>query len=719
LSKPTGRGPILDLRVRWRAGQVVLAVGAMMTLIAVVRPLAPGASPRLRLMVTMLLGLGIATAALLSSLRSRGTAEQLAFYVFLVLCLDGLGQLLAPLGWPVWPLLTLLVCAVAVAEPPAIGFGVAALAGLLAAADAAANGFVTWRPAVAAILGWAALVVALNQALRGEKRRLSVTLAELARVHHGIDHLQEGHNEFPAPALATGLRQVSEQGRKSRQAERAQELDRWLGGLAAAARASLDAHAVLCFDFDREREKAYLRAADGPSSLQRDSVLDLAGDPFAFLLERGESFYATDFKRLLWSLPYYKGEVKIGTLLAVPVRTAGVVRGALVVDKLEVQALGGDEPALAQSFAALVAEAMGQLRAAASREDVGTEFKAVYDVSRQIANLTDPTAIRVRLLSCARELVPHDGAAVVMADKAQTRYTVENAEGWAMEYQGREVGMLERTWTAWLLKSDEASLLMDDLQGGRDRMQVLVLDEGSARSESLLAVALRTQQKTIGALMLTGPRGTFDSASQRVLSIVANQAAAALHAGELIKHNHDAAIHDALTGLHNRRAFNEQLDRTVAREDRQGGHFALLLLDIDRFKKLNDTYGHPAGDAALRHTAQLLTRHLRKADLPARFGGEEFAVILPATERAGAQILAEKVRSEIESGRLVYDGARLNVTVSIGVAIWPEDGRDAASLVASADRGLYAAKEGGRNRVVCAADVPVPTSPAPASATPA
>src|SRR6185503_11471006 len=226
---------------------------------------------------------------------------------------------------------------------------------------------------------------------------------------------------------------------------------------------------------------------------------------------------------------------KIGSMIAVPVRTAGVVRCALKVDKLEVQALGGDEPALVQAFAGLVAEAMGQLRAAASREDVGTEFKAVYDVSRQISNLTDPVAIRVRLLSCARELVTHDGAAVILSDRAQTRYVVENAEGWANEFEGREVGMLERTWAAWLLKSDESSLLLDD---------------GGARAESLLALALRTQQKTIGALVLTGKRGTFDSAAQRVLSIVANQAAGALHAVQMIDHARDVADHDGLTSLY-------------------------------------------------------------------------------------------------------------------------------------------------------------------------
>ena len=180
----------------------------------------------------------------------------------------------------------------------------------------------------------------------------------------------------------------------------------------------------------------------------------------------------------------------------------------------------------------------------------------------------------------------------------------------------------------------------------------------------------------------------------------------------MIDHARDVADHDGLTSLYNRRAFNDFLARAVAREDRQGGHFALLLLDIDRFKKLNDTYGHPAGDAALRHTAQLLTHQLRKSDLAARFGGEEFVVLLASTDHAGAEHLAEKVRAEVERGRLVYDGARLGVTVSIGLAVWPADGRDPEALVAAADRALYAAKESGRNRVVAASAVPaVPETP--------
>ena len=213
--------------------------------------------------------------------------------------------------------------------------------------------------------------------------------------------------------------------------------------------------------------------------------------------------------------------------------------------------------------------------------------------------------------------------------------------------------------------------------------------------------------------MLTGRRGAFDSTGQRVLTVLANQAAGALRVGQLIEQTKDTAMRDGLTGLYNRRAFDEHLTHAIGREGRQeGGRFALLLIDIDHFKKLNDTFGHPAGDAALRHTAALLHGHLRAADQDARFGGEEFAVIVAGADEAGALHLAERIRQGIEKGQVIFDGARLSVTVSVGVAVWPRDGASGPELVVAADRALYAAKQAGRNRVLVAAAV----SPHPGSA---
>jgi diguanylate cyclase (GGDEF)-like protein len=337
----------------------------------------------------------------------------------------------------------------------------------------------------------------------------------------------------------------------------------------------------------------------------------------------------------------------------------------------------------------------------------------VYAVSRDLAALTERAPVNRLLLRSARQLVPLEAAAVVMEDEAETRYVVEAGHGWAHELEGREVAITERTWAAWVLRSGDDSCLLDDVAGQEDRMPILVLDEGADRAESLLAVPLKASTRTLGALMLMGRRGAFDAAASRVLGVLANQAAAALSTIQMKDRIRDMAMRDGLTGLYNRRAFDEQLRHALGREDRQKGRLSLVLLDIDHFKKLNDTFGHPAGDAVLRHTAHVVEHHLRRADEAARFGGEEFALILPHTEEVGAVRLAERVQGAVEKAQLVFEGARLSVTVSLGVAVWPSDGQDEEALIAAADRALYAAKQAGRNRVVPASALPRAPSAAP------
>ncbi len=492
----------------------------------------------------------------------------------------------------------------------------------------------------------------------------------------------------------------------------------------AVAHAALGAHSVLYFDVDRQREQAYLRAAKGPialggsggptalggsggpATLVSDCVVPLSTDPFAFVLDRAQSFYATDFKRLLWDLPWYRGEAKVGSLLAVPVKTADVIAGVLVADRLEIQSFTGSEPALLDSFAGLVADAILRARVSLSREELDAEFKAVYPLSQKLATLSREAEVRELLLRSARNLVPLDGAAVVMADDLQTRYVVEECHGWAAEFAKREVGLSEKTWAAWVLRSAEDPYLLDNVASHQDRMPILVLDEGGNRTESLLAVPLKARNRTLGALILTGPRGSFDAASHRVLGILANQAAATVSLIKDREQQKELAVRDGLTNLYNRRAFNELLAQAVAREDRQGGRLALILLDLDHFKKLNDTYGHPAGDEALRATARVLTQHLRKGDQAARYGGEEFVVILPGTEEEGALHLADRVREALHTHRLVFEGARIAISASLGAAVWPGDGKDPEALLGAADRALYASKQAGRNRVTAASRVP-------------
>lgn len=695
--------PLLERHTRWKIGRVALAVAVALALVALARPLRAEAADWLRLGYLTALALTIGATAFLTSLKGRGRSEQLAFYVALVLCVDGVGAFLRPLGWPAWPLMALLAASLGIAEPLAAALTLSMLAGSLEIAEHLAPGGPALEPAVAAALGYMALALTTNRSLALEKHRLGAALSELERLHLGIDQFKD--IEGTLRPMAQSLREVSEEGRRARQVERAAEVDTSLQRIVSVARGSLGAHAVMYFEIDRDRDLAFMRASEGPDKLITDCSMPLGRDPIAFVVDRGSSFYATDFKRVLWNLPYYRREVKIGSLIAAPARSSsGAVSGVLVADLLEIQGFTGEQPQLLEAFADIAADALTQARASLGREELGEEFKAVYAVSSKLATVKDEARLYSLLLRSASDLASFEAAAVVVTDEAQTRYTVGDAAGWAKAYRGREVGIAEPTWAAWVLQSAEDNYLLDDVASDGRHMPFIVLDEGGARGNALLTVPLRAGDRKLGALILVGRRGAFDTSLRRVLGILANQAAAALQRVQTLDRTREQAVRDGLTGLYNRRAFNDLLAGQLARSERQQKGVGLLLFDLDRFKKLNDTYGHPAGDAALRETARVLEDHLRRGDFAARYGGEEFVAILPDTDENAALQVAERIRKAIENDDLMFEGTRIKRTSSIGVAMSSGEVTPAA-LIEAADKALYEAKESGRNRVVVAPTV--------------
>jgi diguanylate cyclase (GGDEF)-like protein/PAS domain S-box-containing protein len=158
------------------------------------------------------------------------------------------------------------------------------------------------------------------------------------------------------------------------------------------------------------------------------------------------------------------------------------------------------------------------------------------------------------------------------------------------------------------------------------------------------------------------------------------------------------ASHDGLTGLKNRRAFEERMGEELARIRRTSQPLSLLLLDIDHFKAFNDSFGHPRGDDVLRVVARLLSRAVRDTDIAVRFGGEEFAIILPNTDAEGAVQMGERLRQAIEGA----SWSERAITVSVGAATATSHTADLAALLEHADRALYRSKQGGRNRVTLA-----------------
>lgn len=228
-------------------------------------------------------------------------------------------------------------------------------------------------------------------------------------------------------------------------------------------------------------------------------------------------------------------------------------------------------------------------------------------------------------------------------------------------------------------------------------------DETDLGREALpsAAVPLIFQQRLIGALQVTAVDSSRVWQENEILLLrtVANQVAVAVNHAGLFAQIQQQALTDPLTGCYNRRSFEMQLDRELQVARRQHQPLSLMMLDLDRFKQLNDSAGHDAGDAALQKLAECFRLELRGVDSAARFGGDEFALILPQAYSEGAQIVAERLRARIEAIRIPGFGT---LSASIGIATFPSHGSSRSELVIAADAALYSAKRAGRNRVCVA-----------------
>jgi diguanylate cyclase (GGDEF)-like protein len=252
-------------------------------------------------------------------------------------------------------------------------------------------------------------------------------------------------------------------------------------------------------------------------------------------------------------------------------------------------------------------------------------------------------------------------------------------------------------------KSCEADrfLFIEDATGRRDGFVVFGGTEMRRTRASRAIIPMRGPDGGNGALVLEAdPPAHIAEDTSKNLRLLALLGTAALETLWEIEEINRRARTDALTGLANRQQFEERLTRIVMETNRFGGSCALVVIDIDRFKHVNDTYGHQVGDEVLKEVSRVLQNAVRTVDLCARYGGEEMALLLPQTELAGAGLLAERLRKAVCDEPVRVKGHEIPITISLGVAAYPEGASSRDELFAAADRALYSAKRAGRNKVI-------------------
>jgi len=253
---------------------------------------------------------------------------------------------------------------------------------------------------------------------------------------------------------------------------------------------------------------------------------------------------------------------------------------------------------------------------------------------------------------------------------------------------------------SWILKKNRPLIIEDAKKDFRFDLEKIELDD-SRIFRSLIACPLVSGKKIIGVIRLDSPKEKFFSSEDlRLLRTISDLGAVAMENAQLYNRTEELAITDGLTGLYLRRYLLERIDTEIMRVNKEKGVLSILMIDIDNFKKYNDKFGHVAGDVVLKSVAKILNENFNTpGNVIGRYGGEEFTVLLPNTSKAKARVLAEKLRTQIDKKSIVLRKKSTQITVSIGLSVFPEDAKMKEELIQKADSALYKAKSKGRNLV--------------------
>jgi diguanylate cyclase (GGDEF)-like protein len=468
-----------------------------------------------------------------------------------------------------------------------------------------------------------------------------------------------------------------------------------LQGALEAIRRAADAHQAALWQTSGDgRWAARLAHATIPGRPEPEPGVALEGHPFVWAvleqshvrLERGRRDLPTP-----WA----------AEMLLVPV---DLPEGVLALAYTGAIPPGSEEVAVAA--AAHLREVAGLLRARRGAAGVERRFAALAEVVRLIPRVHEIGAFADGLAGVIREGTGAEGAAIALWDAEHGAGEVIRTVDSRTEGRSAAEGRFRDGESRLALAAKHGvSLAYRDLRGEKEPLPLLIPGERfTAPPRSVLLAALSAEGKTIGAIAAWhSGADLFGESESEFFDLLAAVAPAALHNARRYQALDRRASTDALTGLPNRGAFEVRLASVAHHFSRYARPFGLIVLDVDHFKRFNDSWGHEAGDQVLRLVGETLRGAVREVDLAARLGGEEFVVLLPEAGLRESVEAAERIRHAVESRTLLWNGRPLRVTASLGVAACPDTQGHPAELLASADAALYRAKDAGRNRVSAAA----------------
>jgi diguanylate cyclase (GGDEF)-like protein len=322
------------------------------------------------------------------------------------------------------------------------------------------------------------------------------------------------------------------------------------------------------------------------------------------------------------------------------------------------------------------------------------QLEMIYENTRVLASLLEPDDVVREVMRIMGKTLGYTNYVMILKNAGGAFYYRARSINGRTSYSLRPLALPGNELITRAAQAGETVRIPDT--GTRDDYTTL-----SSSSSSAIIIPMTFHGQATGLLVAeSNDKGFFGERDEQLLSVVARSAGLALENAELLKRTEELSIMDELTESYNYRYFVQKFQEEKRRAVRYRLPLSIIMIDIDWFKKLNDGYGHEAGNAVLRRLAQIVKECIRDVDIFARYGGEEFVVILPQTPLVEARRIGERIRTQVET-TIIDTGptGKVKITVSIGVSSYPENGRSEEELVTVADQALYQAKGNGKNLV--------------------
>ncbi len=473
-----------------------------------------------------------------------------------------------------------------------------------------------------------------------------------------------------------------------------------------AGRVSIDRAIVLLYD--REKEALWIRVAKGksePLGVDLKRAIPIGRGLLGRVAKEQKTASIGNLRSSGERLEYDDGSVIPASFLALPLFEDDRFEGLLCVDGPADPPFSSEDEEVARWVAE---EILAVLRWDRERRRMGQQarvYSVLLEISKSLGSSLDLDHRLEITTESAKKIIDYGCCFIFLAEPGERRMTVKTAKGYDPTIVGHEFPLTNGLLS--IVVKNRQVLLFSNLRAEERREKIFPDGCKIDRScRSFLGLPLVIEDRAIGAvLFLSEEENAFTTYDRHVLSILCNHVAISIAEAQAHAQVERLAVTDGLTGLYNHRRFQERCHEEFVRSARYSDPFSILMIDIDYFKRINDTHGHPAGDAVLKLLSKLLLKRVRTHDLVARYGGEEFVVLLLKSDARQALRMAERIRKGVEATSFEWQGEKIPVTVSIGAASFPEDAGKREDLIACADRALYASKRGGRNRTTLHKDL--------------